>query len=49
MTRNMQAHDAIVIEQGAWHKASNNTDYPCHILEVQYGDKCVEEDIVRRD
>ena len=32
-----------------WHKASNSFDEPCHILEVQHGEKCVEEDIERRD
>lgn len=32
-----------------WHQASNNTDELCHILEVQHGAKCVEEDIERRD
>lgn len=38
-----------IIEQEVWHKASNPFDVPCHILEVQYGEKCVEEDIERRD
>lgn len=37
------------IGQGTWHKASNKTDKLCHILEVQYGELCVEEDIERRD
>jgi len=37
------------IGQGTWHKASNKTDSPCHILEVQYGSVCLEEDIERRD
>ena len=37
----------ITIEKGKWHQACNGTKEPCHILEVQYGDKCVEEDIVR--
>ena len=37
----------ITIEKGKWHQACNETKEPCHILEVQYGDKCVEEDIVR--
>ena len=37
------------IGQGTWHKASNKTDSPCHILEVQYGAACLEEDIERRD
>jgi D-beta-D-heptose 7-phosphate kinase/D-beta-D-heptose 1-phosphate adenosyltransferase len=37
------------IAAGTWHKASNpsETDY-AHILEVQYGEECVEEDIERR-
>ena len=31
-----------------WHRAYNPYDEPCHILEVQYGKKCIEEDIERR-
>jgi cytidyltransferase-like protein len=38
-----------VISKEVWHKASNCTDDYCHILEVQYGERCVEEDIERRD
>jgi cytidyltransferase-like protein len=37
-----------VIGKEVWHKASNNTDHYCHILEVQYGEKCIEDDIERR-
>lgn len=37
------------VEAGVWHKASNNTNNPAHVLEVQYGEKCVEEDIERRN
>jgi cytidyltransferase-like protein len=38
-----------VIGKEVWHKATNpNKDY-CHILEVQYGEKCIEEDIERKD
>ena len=36
------------IGQKVWHQASNNTKDLCHILEVQYGEECVEEDIERR-
>ena len=36
------------IGQQVWHQASNNTKDLCHILEVQYGEECVEEDIERR-
>jgi hypothetical protein len=31
-----------------WHKASNPGTEPTHILEVQRGEECVEEDIERR-
>ena len=32
-----------------WHKASNPNGVNAHILEVQWGSECVEEDIERRD
>ena len=32
-----------------WHQGSNNQTTSCHILEVQHGEKCVEEDIERLD
>jgi cytidyltransferase-like protein len=41
--------DTFVIPVGTWHHTSNPLDVPCHILEVQYGEQCVEEDIERRD
>jgi mannose-1-phosphate guanylyltransferase len=31
-----------------WHQLSNETDEPLKILEIQYGEKCVEEDIERK-
>lgn len=31
-----------------WHRGYNTEDVPCHILEVQWGEECVEEDIERR-
>lgn len=37
-----------VINVYDWHRAYNPYDEPCHILEVQYGKKCIEEDIERR-
>ncbi|MBT3697707.1 MAG: phosphomannose isomerase type II C-terminal cupin domain [Gammaproteobacteria bacterium] len=36
-----------LIPTKTWHKAINSSDKDCHILEVQYGVKCVEEDIER--
>ena len=40
-------NQTITIPKNKWHQAGNSTNKPCHILEVQYGDKCIEEDIVR--
>ena len=34
---------------GVWHKASNPNGEPAHILEIQRGEECIEEDIERRD
>ena len=38
----------FIIENEVWHKASNDSACPCHILEVQYGKQCIEEDIERK-
>ena len=38
---------SITIEKKQWHQACNVTNEPCHILEVQYGEKCEEQDIER--
>ncbi len=37
------------IGPGVWHQGQNKTNEPCHILEIQYGEKCVEEDIERKE
>lgn len=37
------------IDIGVWHKASNPNGENAHILEIQRGELCVEEDIERRD
>ena len=36
------------IAPGVWHQAINQGITPCHVLEVQYGERCVEQDIERR-
>jgi len=38
---------SYVIGQSVWHRGFNNFSEPCHILEVQHGEMCVEEDIER--
>lgn len=42
-------HDTIDIDVKQWHQLSNPYDKPCHVIEIQYGKQCVEEDIVRKD
>ena len=43
------ANETYQIGKGVWHQGQNNYTDPCHILEVQYGEKCIEEDIERKD
>lgn len=41
-------YETCIINKEQWHQASNMFTEPCHILEVQYGEECIEEDIERR-
>ncbi len=44
----LKTNGTLTIPSKTWHKAYNLTNEPCHIIEVQYGEKCIEEDIIRR-
>jgi mannose-1-phosphate guanylyltransferase/mannose-1-phosphate guanylyltransferase/mannose-6-phosphate isomerase len=44
----LRTHETIDIPVGAWHQLSNPFDKPCKIIEIQYGEECVEEDIERK-
>ena len=35
------------VEKEAWHQITNPFDEPCHIIEIQYGEKTDEDDIER--
>lgn len=48
-TQLMAKNNTYIVDVGVWHCAVNNSTEPCHVLEVQYGEKCIEEDIERRD
>ena len=37
----------IHINQKQWHQLANETDQPLKLVEIQYGENCVEEDIER--
>jgi cytidyltransferase-like protein len=39
--------DVLHIKKEAWHQIINPNDVPCHIIEIQYGNKTIEEDIER--
>jgi cytidyltransferase-like protein len=43
----IKQNHSYVIGQSVWHRGFNNSSEPCHILEVQHGEMCVEEDIER--
>ena len=48
-TQLLSQHNTFVIGPTVWHKTTNISDTPAHIIEIQYGEACVEEDIERRD
>ena len=41
-------HQSTWIKLGEWHQLCNETDQPLRLIEIQYGNNCVEEDIERR-
>ena len=45
---NLEKFDQIEIPQKSWHKLENNTKKTLDIIEIQYGEMCVEEDITRK-
>lgn len=44
----MTVHQHCWIALNEWHQLCNETDRPLKLIEIQYGDNCVEEDIERR-
>jgi D-beta-D-heptose 7-phosphate kinase/D-beta-D-heptose 1-phosphate adenosyltransferase len=42
------AHQYLHINYEQWHQLRNETNKPLKIIEIQYGDACVEEDIERK-
>jgi cytidyltransferase-like protein len=41
-------HQHIHIDCGEWHQLCNETDQSLRVVEIQYGENCIEEDIERR-
>ena len=44
----LNKHDQLHIVQQEWHQLTNPYSHPLKIVEIQYGDQCIEEDIERR-
>jgi len=41
--------DHYLVPLGDWHQITNPFDEACHLIEIQYGEECVEEDIERTE
>lgn len=41
-------HESLHIDNMEWHMLANETDKPLQVVEIQYGENCVEEDIERK-
>jgi cytidyltransferase-like protein len=41
-------HQHTWIQLNQWHQLCNETDQPLRLIEIQYGEQCVEEDIERK-
>ena len=43
----LKTDEVIHIKKGDWHQIVNESDQPCHIIEIQYGEETTEDDIER--
>src|SRR6056300_156372 len=43
-----EQHKSLHISTNEWHQLSNETDKPLRVVEIQYGENCIEEDIERQ-
>lgn len=47
-TTELAKHEEYKVPVNEWHQLTNPHDEPCKIVEIQYGENCVEEDIERK-
>jgi len=45
--RQFKQYDFVTIKENEWHQLINETEKPLKIVEIQYGEFCNEEDIIR--
>ena len=41
--------DHYLVPLGQWHQITNPFDQVCHLIEIQYGEACIEDDIERTE
>ena len=41
--------DHYLVPLGEWHQITNPFDETCHLIEIQYGEACIEDDIERTE
>ena len=47
-TLELNKFEHYLVSKREWHKISNPFNKSCHIIEIQYGEECTEEDIQRK-
>ena len=45
----LDTFDHYLVPLGQWHQITNPYAEVCHIIEIQYGEACIEEDIERTE
>jgi cytidyltransferase-like protein len=45
----LKKFDHYLVPLGQWHQITNPFDEACHLIEIQYGEACIEEDIERTE
>lgn len=48
-SKGLSMHDNFYIPKETWHKLLNPYELPCKIVEIQFGQLCLETDIIRLD
>ena len=43
----LKKFDYFIVSVGEWHQIVNKSEKQVHIIEIQYGDECIEDDIER--
>jgi cytidyltransferase-like protein len=45
----LKKFDHYLVPLGEWHQITNPFEETCHLIEIQYGEECVEDDIERTE